>query len=113
MAGVEDALSAISRLRQCNDLSQLPVGKRIVMIGGGNTAIDIACQCKRLGAEEIIIAYRRGSQWMSATPHKQAFARDNCVRILSWVQPSSLLTEDGRVTGINLEKTTLDVNDNL
>ncbi|KEI69994.1 NAD(P)-dependent oxidoreductase [Endozoicomonas elysicola] len=113
VAGVEDALSAISRLRQCNDLSQLPVGKRIVVIGGGNTAIDIACQCKRLGAEEVTIAYRRGSQWMSATPHEQAFARDNGVRILSWVQPSSLLTEDGRVTGINLEKTTLDVNDNL
>ncbi|MGO0305530.1 NAD-dependent dihydropyrimidine dehydrogenase subunit PreA [Endozoicomonas acroporae] len=80
---VEDALPAISSLRQCHDLSQLPVGRRIVVIGGGNTAIDIACQCKRLGAEDVTIAYRRGREQMSATGHEQAFARDNGVRILT------------------------------
>ncbi|USE37224.1 NAD(P)-dependent oxidoreductase [Endozoicomonas sp. SCSIO W0465] len=106
--GVEDALPTISRLRQCNDLNQLPVGRRIVVIGGGNTAIDIACQYRRLGAEEVTIAYRRGREQMSATDHEQAFARDNGVRILTWVQPSALETEGGCITAIRLEKTTMD-----
>ncbi|MBO9496771.1 NAD(P)-dependent oxidoreductase [Thalassotalea sp. G20_0] len=111
--GVEDALPAISSLRQCHDLSQLPVGRRIVVIGGGNTAIDIACQCKRLGAEDVTIAYRRGPEQMSATGHEQAFARDNGVRILTWVQPSALETEGGCITAIQLEKTVLDASGQL
>ncbi|WP_257285909.1 NAD(P)-dependent oxidoreductase [Endozoicomonas sp. SESOKO1] len=106
--GVEDALPAISILRQCHDLSQLPVGRRIVVIGGGNTAIDIACQSKRLGAEDVTIAYRRGREQMSATGHEQAFALDNGVRILTWVQPSALETEGGCITAIQLEKTVID-----
>lgn len=111
--GVEDALSAISQLRQCNDLSQLQVGKRIVVIGGGNTAIDIACQSKRLGADEVTIAYRRGSQQMSATKHEQAFARANGIRIITWAQPSSLVIEKGQIIGIDLEKTTMAANGTL
>ena len=111
--GVEDALPAISSLRQCNDLSQLPIGRRIVVIGGGNTAIDIACQCKRLGAEDVTIVYRRGSEQMSATDHEQAFARENGVRILTWLQPSSLVTEGGYITAVQLEKTALDANGKL
>lgn len=50
---------------------------------------------------------------MSATGHEQAFARDNGVRILTWVQPSALQTEDGCITAIQLEKTVLDTSGQL
>jgi dihydropyrimidine dehydrogenase (NAD+) subunit PreT len=50
-------------LRQADDLSALEIGRRIVVIGGGMTAIDIAAmQTKLLGAEEVTIAYRRGQE---------------------------------------------------
>ena len=46
-----DAVDYIARLRQAKDLSALPVGRRVLVIGGGMTAIDIAVQSKKLGAE--------------------------------------------------------------
>ena len=62
--GVIDAVAYIAELRQAQDKSRLPVGRRVVVIGGGNTAIDIAVQTKRLGAEDVTIVYRRGpAQW--------------------------------------------------
>ena len=59
-AGVEDAVDYIAELRQAKDLSGLPVGRRVVVIGGGMTAIDVAVQSKLLGAEDVTILYRRG-----------------------------------------------------
>ncbi len=60
VAGVMNAVDYIALLRQTRDLAQLPVGRRVVVIGGGMTAIDIASQTKRLGAEDVTIVYRRG-----------------------------------------------------
>ena len=60
-----DAVAYIAMLRQAPDLAALPVGRRIVVIGGGMTAIDIASQMKRLGAESVTIAYRRGQPQIS------------------------------------------------
>ena len=51
----------IAELRQAEDLSSLPVGRRILVIGGGMTAIDVAVQSKLLGAEDVTILYRRGA----------------------------------------------------
>ena len=67
LEGVLDAVDYIAALRQAQDLSRLPVGRDVVVIGGGNTAVDIAIQARRLGAENVTIAYRRGPQQMGAT----------------------------------------------
>ncbi|MGH6961577.1 MAG: NAD(P)-dependent oxidoreductase, partial [Dongiaceae bacterium] len=91
MAGVEDAVGYIARLRQAADLSTLPVGRKVVVIGGGNTAIDIAVQSKRLGAEDVTIVYRRGAGQMGATPHEQEFAQVNGVKIKHWARPVRLI----------------------
>jgi len=108
MQGVEDAVAYIARLRQAKDKSKLPVGRRIVVIGGGNTAIDIAVQSKRLGAEDVTIVYRRGPGQMSATAHEQEFAQTNGVKIKHWAKPARLLGEGGRVRAAEFEYTRMD-----
>ena len=58
--GVDDAITFIEKLRQTEPKSDMPVGDKVVVIGGGNTAIDAAVQAKRIGAEEVTLVYRRG-----------------------------------------------------
>jgi dihydropyrimidine dehydrogenase (NAD+) subunit PreT len=105
--GVEDAVDFIEELRQSPDLSTLPVGRRVVVIGGGMTAIDAAVQAKLLGADEVTIAYRRGKEFMNASEFEQDLATSKGVTIRHWMAPTRVLTENGRVTGIELEHTTL------
>ena len=52
-----NAVDYIAQLRQTRNLSQLPIGRRVVVIGGGMTAIDIASQTKRLRAEDVTMIY--------------------------------------------------------
>ena len=108
MAGVEDAVAYIARLRQTPDRATLPVGRKVVVIGGGNTAIDVAVQSKRLGAEDVTIVYRRGPAQMSATGHEQEFAQTNGVRIKHWARPVRLVGPEGKVRAVELEYTRLD-----
>lgn len=91
LAGVQNAVDFIADLRQAEDLSSLPVGRKVVVIGGGNTAIDIAVQIKRLGAEDVTLAYRRGPAEMSATWKEQDWAQTNGVTIKHWAQPVGLI----------------------
>ena len=108
MAGVEDAVAYIARLRQAKDKSALSVGRKVVVIGGGNTAIDIAIQSKRLGAEDVTLVYRRGADNMSATDHEQEFAQVNGVKIKHWARPVKLIGHKGAVREIEFEYTQLD-----
>ena len=73
-AGVEDAVAYIRDLRQENSLANLPVGRRVIVIGAGMTAIDIAVQSKKLGAESVTIVYRRAMSAMGASIHEQELA---------------------------------------
>ncbi len=113
LEGVVDAVDYIAQLRQSEDLSNLPVGRKVVVIGGGNTAIDIAVQTKRLGAEDVTLVYRRGKDNMNATWHEQDFAQLNGVKIKHWAQPSKLIGQDGQVKEIEFEYTQLDDNGRL
>lgn len=108
LQGVEDAVAYIARLRQTADKSKLPVGRKIVVIGGGNTAIDVAVQTKRLGAEDVTMVYRRGPEQMSATVHEQEFAQTNGVKIKHWARPVRVLGEAGHVRAAEFEYTRLD-----
>jgi glutamate synthase (NADPH/NADH) small chain len=108
LAGVEDAVAYIAKLRQARDKSSLDVGRKVVVIGGGNTAIDIAIQSKRLGAEDVTLVYRRGPGQMSATHHEQEFAQVNGVRIKHWARPVKLHGHKGAVREIEFEYTQLD-----
>ncbi|SLN57464.1 NAD(P)-dependent oxidoreductase [Oceanibacterium hippocampi] len=105
LSGVVNAVDFIAALRQADDLTTLPVGRRVVVIGGGNTAIDVAVQSKRLGAEDVTLVYRRGADDMSATWHEQEFAQQNGVRLKLWARPVRILGTGGKVTGVEFEYT--------
>lgn len=106
-AGVENAVEFISVLRQAEDLEALPVGRRVVVIGGGMTAVDAAVQSKLLGAEEVTICYRRGQEHMNASVFEQDLATANGVIIRHWMQPRRVVSEGGKVVGIELEYTAM------
>ncbi len=106
--GVEDAVSFIARLRQMPDKTEIPIGRRVVVIGGGNTAIDAATQARLLGAEEVTIVYRRGAAQMSATRDEQEWAETHGVSIRHFAAPVRFLAEGGAVRGVVFARTRLD-----
>ncbi len=104
--GALDAVSWIAELRQAKDLAKMPIGRRVVVIGGGMTAIDAAVQSKLLGAEDVTIVYRRGQDAMKASLWEQDLAQTKGVRIMHWAQPLRLLADaGGNVHAIALERT--------
>jgi dihydropyrimidine dehydrogenase (NAD+) subunit PreT len=74
LAHVRNAVDFIAELRQAADKSSLPIGRDVVVIGGGMTAVDAAVQSKLLGAENVTIVYRRGQEKMSASGYEQDHA---------------------------------------
>src|SRR5262249_33399980 len=105
--GVEDAVDFIAGLRQAKNKGDIPVGRRVVVLGGGMTAIDAAIQSKLLGAEEVTICYRRGKEHMNASEYEQDLAAAKGVTIRHWLAPKSIIGKDGRVAGIEVEYTAI------
>ena len=91
LQGVRDAVDFIATLRQTEDLSTLPIGRQVVVIGGGMTAVDAAVQSKLLGAENVHMVYRRGPEAMSASKAEQQWAQTNGVTIHHWLAPGDVL----------------------
>jgi dihydropyrimidine dehydrogenase (NAD+) subunit PreT len=85
--GVRNAVDFIAELRQARDKSTLPVGRDVVVIGGGMTAVDAAVQSRLLGAENVTIVYRRGQEKMSASGYEQEHATSSGVRIITQAAP--------------------------
>ncbi|MFQ3183378.1 MAG: dihydropyrimidine dehydrogenase (NAD+) subunit PreT [Alteromonas macleodii] len=106
-SGVDNAVSFIRDLRQASDLTTLPVGRNVVVIGGGMTAVDAAVQSKLLGAQQVTIAYRRGRDAMSASRYEQDLAASFGVNLLFNVQPKAI-HGNGSVAEIELEYTSSD-----
>jgi dihydropyrimidine dehydrogenase (NAD+) subunit PreT len=110
IAGIYNAVDYIERIRQ-EDLSELPVGRQVVVIGAGNTAIDIAVQIKKLGAESVTMVYRRSVAEMGATEYEQQVAQTNGVLIRTHAKPRRLLTENKQLIAVEFEYTKKDAND--
>jgi dihydropyrimidine dehydrogenase (NAD+) subunit PreT len=103
LANVIDAVDYIARLRQAKDLSALPIGRRIVVIGGGMTAIDAAVQSKKLGAETVTMVYRRGPEQMKASAYERELAQTNGVVIRYWARPVALEGRGDTLSGVVFE----------
>ena len=98
----------VERIRSTRDLSSLPVGQNVVVIGGGNTAIDISIQMKRLGAEFVTLAYRRDESNMNATVVEREHARHEGVMVKTFIKPHRILAnleKPKSVGGIEFEYT--------
>lgn len=87
---VIDAVGWIEALRQSPEKTDIPVGRNVVVIGGGMTAVDAAVQARLLGAETVTIAYRRGQDAMSASRYEQDLATSKGVHLLFNATPKAL-----------------------
>ncbi|MBB3994789.1 glutamate synthase (NADPH/NADH) small chain [Sulfitobacter undariae] len=88
--GVLDAVDFIAELRQASDVAQVPIGRDVVVIGGGMTAVDAAVQAKLLGALNVTLVYRRGRDRMNASPFEQDLAASKGVRIVTHASPKAV-----------------------
>ena len=104
-APVRAAVDFIAELRQAASPAEVAVGRKVVVIGGGMTAVDAAVQSRLLGAEDVTIVYRRGPEGMSASGYEQEWAQTHGVRIKHWGAPKEVLVVDGRVRGIRFART--------
>jgi len=104
LLGVRDAVDFIAELRQSDDLAALPVGRDVVVIGGGMTAVDAAVQSKLLGAQHVTMVYRRGKAAMSASVYEQDHAAQAGVRIIHGAAPVRLIG-DRAVTAVEFAYT--------
>ena len=104
LGGVQDAVDFIATLRQTPNLAKLPVGRRVVVIGGGMTAVDAAVQSKLLGAQEVHMVYRRGPEHMSASKAEQEWAQTHGVTLHHWLAPEEIVGADGHTREVRFAR---------
>jgi glutamate synthase (NADPH/NADH) small chain len=107
LVGVTDALTFIESTKT-KTLSAELKGKKVVVIGAGNTAIDAATASKRLGAEEVQIVYRRTEEEMTDYPFEFDFAKNDGVEFRWLRSPNKILGNNGRVKEIEFIRMELD-----
>lgn len=89
------------------DAASLKVGKNVIVIGAGNTAVDCATVAKRLGAERVTMVYRRTDREMTCYEHEYDFARKEGIEFRFLSQPSRVVLEDGRPVGLECRRVEL------
>src|SRR6266404_5517512 len=80
------------------------IGRRVIVLGGGNTAMDCCRSSRRLGGEEVTVVVRSGFEEMKASAWEKEDAMHEGIPILNWLVPKSFTHEDGRLTGVMFEK---------
>ena len=105
--GLRAAVDFIAQLRQAKHPAEVPVGRRVVVIGGGMTAVDAAVQSRLLGAEEVTMVYRRGPESMAASHVEVQWAQTHGVTIRHWAAPKEVICEGATVKGMRFATTAL------
>ena len=108
LGGVRDAVDFIAELRQTAEKASLPIGRRVLVIGGGMTAVDAAVQSRLLGAEDVHIVYRRGPEAMGASAAEREWAQTHGVTIHCWLAPDAILGAGGQAVGVRFARQCLD-----
>ncbi len=93
-------LDALSFLKRANGGEKVAIGQRVAVVGGGNSAMDAARVALRLGAKEVSIVYRRSRAEMPAAAEEIEETEHEGIKLVTLAAPTKVLTENGRVTGI-------------
>jgi glutamate synthase (NADPH/NADH) small chain len=104
LPGVWDALDFIFQTHT-RPFAECEVGRHVLVLGAGNTAIDVATAARRLGAERVTIAYRRGEEAMPAFAYEYELALADGVRFDWFVQPVRVAAEGGVARGVEFVRT--------
>jgi thioredoxin reductase/Pyruvate/2-oxoacid:ferredoxin oxidoreductase delta subunit len=104
-------MEGIRFLHAVNRGEKPETGKRVAVIGGGNTAIDCARAAKRLGAETVTILYRRTRDEMPALPEDVAYAEAEGIALEFLASPQKIIAENGRITAIECVRMKLGATD--
>jgi heterodisulfide reductase subunit A len=97
---LDGVIGGVDLLRRVSLGEEVTIGKKVVIIGGGNVAIDCARTCWRLGAEEVIVLYRRTRAEMPASDWEIEEAEHEGVKLHFLAAPTRLVGEDGRLTAL-------------
>ncbi len=103
LAGVVDALGFIERLKN-EPLRRVDVGRTVVVIGGGNTSVDAATQAKRLGADNVLVIYRRGPEEVPAYEYEYELAKSDGATYVFYAMPLRFLG-DGALSAVECLRT--------
>jgi dihydropyrimidine dehydrogenase (NAD+) subunit PreT len=105
LQGCRDALSFIEETKS-KSFGEVQIAKRIAVIGGGNTAIDVVTAARRLGAEEVYMVYRRGPEEMSAFDYEYELAKKDMVMFWWQALPVRVIDDGhGRVAALECVRT--------
>jgi dihydropyrimidine dehydrogenase (NAD+) subunit PreT len=105
LTGVIDALDFIERVKT-RDWKSVPLGRTVAVIGAGNTAIDAVTQAKRLGAEKVLMVYRKTEKDISAYDYEYELAKKDGVEFVWQAAPIGILRDvNGAVAALQCEKT--------
>lgn len=92
--GVYDALEFIERIKT-RDWLNIPIGRTVAVVGAGNTAIDAVTQAKRLGAERVLMIYRRSEREMPAYEYEYELAKQDAVEFCWQTAPVEIISHEG------------------
>jgi len=107
LTGVCGAIEFIERTKS-RPFAEVDVGRRVAVIGAGNTAVDVVTAARRLGAEAVYMIYRRGEDSMPAFAYEYELAKRDGVTFLWNTQPLAILGHEGAVTGLECARTRLE-----
>ena len=104
---VEGMYQALEFLQKVNTGEKIEIGKRVVVVGGGNAACDAARVAKRLGAKEVVLAYRRSRAEMPAIRTEVDEAEQEGVKIHVLAAPVRIIANNSRLSGLECVRTEL------
>ena len=102
-----EVLDALTFLKAVNTGEPPRIGTSVLVIGGGDAAVDAARCAHHLGADDVTILYRRGREEMPASSDELALAEEESVSLRLLTAPTAVQTTDGRVTGLGIVRTEL------
>ena len=103
---LENVFGAVELVQQLRmNHHKISVPKKVIVLGGGNTAMDAASESARMGAEKVILAYRRSKEEMGAYNFEYDLAKGVGVKGMFNVSPIEIIGENGKVKGVKLKST--------